>query len=127
MTTIPIQERLLLQMLSSSIDLYHDSSIEVSGFKEIVRISELLKAQDSTIDDKTINDIGFLLGNIYKKPANVFAFEACKMNLIRGRSPFDHKLDFIHGISLNVDSFLDVNLVPKIAIKVEVENIQVSI
>ena len=40
--SIPIQERVLLRMLSSSIDLYHDTSIEVSGFKncENIRTSE---------------------------------------------------------------------------------------
>jgi hypothetical protein len=84
------------------------------GYKELVKISVLLTAQNHSED--IIKDIGFLLGSLHRKPANVVVFETCGVFLDRGRTPIQHGIYHIYGTQLDIDLFEDKNLLPNYAV-----------
>jgi hypothetical protein len=80
------------------------------GFKEAIKLSLLLLAQNHCMD--TIKDISLLLGSLNQKPVNASVLEKCGLKLIRGNSSLERAIYHTYGVHLDVNKFKDIDLIP---------------
>jgi hypothetical protein len=119
-STVAVVVKKTLEEVKSLLCLLRDSikyrqltneSRHPEGYKESVKLSLLLKAQNHSED--TIIDISRLLGSLNRKPANVLVFVDCGLELVMGNSPIQRAIYHTYGVDLDVDKFKDINLIPK--------------
>jgi hypothetical protein len=118
-STVAVVAKKTLEEVKNLLGLLRDSikyrqltneNKHLQGYKESVKLSLLLKAQNHSED--TIIDISRLLGSLNRKRANVLVFVDCGLELVMGNSPIHRAIYHTYGVDLDVDKFNDINLLP---------------